>query len=135
VSGKSASELTLELDRVHQAKARHEKGTCVRGGILERIIENKDHPAREALVWNNLFFGPSRRKSVKMRSDWEAGNSPFFLHPEIIDEVVKYAYIPLHIADGVRQLAKQEAVEKAKAERDAKKAAKASAAKLSGKTG
>jgi hypothetical protein len=70
-----------------------------------------------------------------MRPDWEAGNSPFFLHPEIIDEVVKYAYIPSHIADGVRQLAKQEAVEKAKAERYAEKAAKASAAKLSGKTG
>lgn len=29
-----------------------------------------------------------------MRPGWETGNSPFFLHPEIIDEVVKYVYIP-----------------------------------------
>lgn len=133
-NGKTVNLLTHELDRVHRARAKHEKGTCVMGGILEKIIEQKDHPAREALIWNNLFFGPSRRKRVKMRPDWEAGNSPFFLHPEIIDEVIKYVYIPSEIADGVRQFAKQKATEKAKAERDAKKAAKP-AAKQSGKKG
>ena len=132
-NGKAVNSLTRELGRVHQAKAKHEKGTCVMGGILEKIVEKKDHPARDALVWNNLFFGSSRRKSVKMRPDWEAGNSPFFLHPEIIDEVVKYVYIPKDIAEGVRQFAKQKAAEKAKAERDAKKTAKL-AAKQSEKT-
>jgi HEPN domain-containing protein len=132
--GKTVNLLAHELDRVHRAKAKHEKGTCVIGGILEKIIEKKDHPAREALIWNNLFFGPSRRKGVKMRPDWEAGNSPFFLYPEIIDEVVKYVYIPKDIAEGVRQFAKQKAAEKAKAERDAKRAAK-SAAKQLVKTG
>lgn len=129
MNGKRVNLLTHELDRVHRAKAKHEKGTCVMGGILEKIIEKKDHPAREALIWNNLFFGPSRRKGVKMRSDWESGNSPFFLHPEIIDEVVKYVYIPKDIAEGVRQFAKQQAAEKAKAERDAGKAAKLAAKK------
>ncbi len=115
-NGKTINVLAHELERIHGAKAKHEKGTCVVGGALERIIEKKDHPAREALIWNNLFFGPSRRKKVKMRPDWEAGNSPFFLHPEVIDEVVKYAYIPKDIAEGVRQFAKQKAAEKAKAE-------------------
>lgn len=134
MNGKTVNWLTHELDRVHRAKAKQEKGTCVMGGILEMIIEKKDHPAREALIWNNLFFGPSRRKGVKMRPDWEAGNSPFFLHPEIIDEVVKYVYIPKDIAEDVRQFAKQKATEKAKAERDAKKTAE-SAAKQAGKIG
>lgn len=134
MNGKTVNLLTHELDRVHRAKATNEKGTCIMGGILEKIIEKNDHPAREALIWNNLFFGPSRRKSVKMRQDWEAGNSPFFLHPEIIDEVVKYVYIPKEIAEGVRQFAKLKAAEKAKEERDAKKAAKP-AAKQSGKMG
>ena len=124
MNGKTVNLLTHELDRVHRAKSNHEKGTCVMGGILEKIIEKKDHPAREALIWKNLFFGPSRRKGVKMRPDWEAGNSPFFLHPEIIDEVVKYVHIPKDIVEGVRQFAKQKAAEKAKAERDAKRAAK-----------
>lgn len=133
-NGKTVNLLTHELDRVHRAKAKHEKGTCVMGGILEEIIEKKDHPARQALIWNNLFFGPSRRKGVKMRPDWEAGNSPFFLHPEIIDEVVKYVHIPKDIAEGVRQFAKQKAAERAKAERDANKVAK-TAANQSGKVG
>lgn len=132
MSGKTVNLLTLELERVHRAKAKSEKGTCVMGGILETIIEKNDHPAREALIWNNLFFGPSRRKGVKMQASWESGNSPFFLHPEIIDEVLKYAYIPKDIAEGVRQFAKQKAVEEANAERDARKAAKA-AAKHAGK--
>lgn len=48
LNGKTANLLTLELDRVHGAKAKHEKGTCVLEGILEKIIEKKDHPAREA---------------------------------------------------------------------------------------
>lgn len=127
MNGKAVNLLIHELDRVHRAKEKHKKGTCVMGGILENIIEKKDHPAREALIWNNLFFGPSRRKGVKMRPDWEAGNSPFFLHPEIIDEVVKYVHIPKDIAEGVRRFAKQKAAEMAKAERDAKKAAKLTA--------
>ena len=134
INGKMQNLLTHELDRVHRAKEKHEKGTCITGGILEKIIEKYDHPAREALIWNNLFFGPSRRKAVKMRSDWEAGNSPFFLNPEIIDEVVKYVNIPKDIAEGVRQFAKQKATEKAKAKQDAKKAAKP-AAKQSGNAG
>ena len=134
MNGKTVNSLTHELDRVHRAKAKHEKGTCVVGGILEKIVEKRDHPAREALIWNNLFFGLSRRKSVKVRPDWEAGNSPFFLHPEIIDEVVKYVHVPKDIAEGVRQFAKQKAAEEAEPEQDTKKTAKL-AVKQSGKTG
>lgn len=130
MNGKTVNLLTHELDRLLRAKAKHEKGTCIIGGTLEKIVEKKDHPAREALIWNNLFFGTSRRKVVKMRPDWEAGNSPFFLHPEIIDEVVKYVYIPKDIAEGVRQFAKQKAVDKAKAEQDAEMAAKPPALQL-----
>lgn len=96
----------------------------------QRIVEKKADPAREALVWKNLFFGPSRRKAVKMRPDWEAGNSPFFLNPEVIDEVVKYVYIPNDIAEGARQFARQ----KAKAERAAEQARK-NAVKQPAKTG
>jgi HEPN domain-containing protein len=127
MNGKSLNLLSLELERIHRAKEKEEKGTCIMGGILENIIKNRDHPAREALIWNNLFFGPSRRKRVKMRGNSESGNSPFFLHPEIIDEVLKYVYIPKDIAEGVRQFAKQKAVEHAKAERHAKRAVKAAA--------
>lgn len=132
LSGQQVNLLSLELDRIHRAKTRNEKGTCIMGGFLEQVIAKKNHSAREALIWNNLFFGPSRRKGVKMHWSTESGHSPFFVHPEIIDEVIKYVYIPKNIAEGVRQFAQQQAAEKAKAERDAKKAAKA-AEKLFGK--
>ena len=120
MNGKTAPLLADELDRVHRAKEKLEKGTCITGGILERIMEQKDHPAREALIWNNLFFGPSRRKSVKIQPDWEAGNSPLFLHPEIIDELINYVNIPRDVAEGVRQFAKGKAAQDGKSERDAK---------------
>lgn len=129
--GKSENMLAHELDAIRVARANYKKGSRIQAGVLEKILEKKDHPAREALVWNNLFFGPSRRRSVKMRPDWEAGNSAFYLHPEIINEVIKYVTVPKELVEGVRQLAKQMANEKAKAEQDAKKAAKL-AAKQSG---
>ena len=131
-NGKKVNLLASGLDRIHRAKETHKKGTCITGGVLEKIIDDKDHPAREALIWNNLFFGPSRRKAVKLPPDWEAGNSPFFLHPEIIDEVIKYVMIPKDMAEGVRQFAKLQAAERAKEEKQAVKDAKA-AAKRSGK--
>lgn len=125
LNGNTINLLSLELERIHRAKAKNEKGTCILGGTLEKIIEKKGDPAREGLIWNNLFFGPSRRKGVTMQSNSESGNSPFFLHPEIIDEVLKYVFIPKRIADGVREFAKKKGAEKAKAEREARKAAKA----------
>ena len=127
MKGKTVTLLTHKLDRVHRATEKHEKGASITGGFLEKIIEKQDHPARGALIWNNLYFGPSRRKAVKMRPDREAGNSPFFLYPEIIDEVVKYVQIPKDIADGVRQFAQQKAAEEAEAKQDAQKAAKPAA--------
>lgn len=105
LAGKTVDVLTKELNRIHEAKALHEKGTCISGGFLERVVETKDHPAREALIWNNLYFGLSRRKAVRMKPDWEAGNSPLVLHPEILHEVEKYVTIPNDIAQSVRQIA------------------------------
>lgn len=113
-AGKTVNVLTKELDRIHKAKELYEKGTCISGGFLEKVVETKDHPARAALIWNNLYFGLSRRKSVRMKADWEAGNSPLVLHPEILDEVEKYVKIPNDIAQAVRQIARK----KAKRERE-----------------
>lgn len=125
--GKKVNLLTHNLSKIRREKDKDRKGSSMLSETLETIIGKKDHPAREPLIWNNLFFGTSRRKSVRMRSHWESGNSPFFMHPEAIDEVVKYAYVPKGIADGVRIYAKQKAAEEAKAARAAKKAAKLAA--------
>jgi len=105
--------LASEIGRNIWAADNKKRDTCISGGYLEAVLAKKDHPARAGLVYKNLFFGTSHRKAVLMRSDWEAGNSPFFLHPEIVDEVAKYVYIPGPVAEGARQAARKAAAKSA----------------------
>jgi hypothetical protein len=63
-------------------------------GQIETILSNKKHPARPALVWKNLFFNRHNRKTIKWRSRMHSVNSPLSLHPEILEEVVKYVWLP-----------------------------------------
>jgi HEPN domain-containing protein len=67
------------------------------GGRLEAIIANPDHPSHKPLLWQNAFFGGRSCKKVRLISGLEAGNSPLSLHPEILAEVKKYAYLPDNI--------------------------------------
>lgn len=68
--------------------------TLVPGGYLEKTLENRKSRARPDLVWCNLYYTNSNRKSVLMKSGKLAENSPFSLHPEIIEEVSKYTFVP-----------------------------------------
>lgn len=65
-------------------------------GRLEEILDRKDHPGREALVWMNHCFGPRRRRTVKIRGSAISAfeNSPAHLYPHIIEEAKKYVYWP-----------------------------------------
>ncbi len=95
--------LESELARIgHSAEHRH-TDTCIAGGWLEGIIKDREHPARRPLLWKNLFFGLSKRKTVKMHGYEEAGNSPLYMHPEILDDVLKYVYMPSRIAKEWRE--------------------------------
>jgi hypothetical protein len=67
------------------------------GGLLEKIIDNKMNPARAPLLWQNAFFGARSRRQVKVRAWMEANNSPLSQHPEILDEVLKYVFLPKDI--------------------------------------
>lgn len=72
------------------------------GGHLEKIIDNVKSPAREPLLWQNAFFGKRTRKRVRVGGSFHATNSPLYLHPEILDEVVKYVYLPKDVEDAYR---------------------------------
>lgn len=100
--------LTLELQRVVAARADGQKGTCL-SGWLEEVIAKPKHPARTALLWNNLFFGPSRRKRIRVPAYEEAGNAPLYMHPEIVDEVLKYIKMEKPVADMWRKEAARRA--------------------------
>lgn len=64
-------------------------------GVLESLIVDKKHPARSALLWQNLMFSGRHRKTIKVdRSKFAAGNPPLLNLPQIIDDVVKLVKVP-----------------------------------------
>jgi hypothetical protein len=72
------------------------------GGTLERIIDDPKHPAREPLLWQNGFFGRRARRRARVPGWFKASNSPLYLNPQILDEVLKYVYLPNELAKGYR---------------------------------
>jgi len=96
--------LRENLQRIRNHLELKVKGTCISHGWLERVIADKKHQSREPLLWNNLYFGSSRRKGVRMQTFWEAGNAPLFLHPELLDEVKKYVQVGKGVERAYRDL-------------------------------
>jgi hypothetical protein len=77
------------------------------GGCLEKIIDNPNDHARKPLLWQNAFFGKRTRKGVRICKWMKAHNAPLYLNPQILDEVLKYVYIPKDMEDGYRGHTKQ----------------------------
>jgi hypothetical protein len=92
------------LQRIEFASKSAIKDSCISNGLLESILKDKKHPSRKALVWQNLYFSNSSRSKVKLDSFWEAGNAPLFIHPDLIDQVVKYVRFPQKVEKSYRQL-------------------------------
>lgn len=72
------------------------------GGYLESVIKHRSNPARQPLLWRNSFFGSRRRRLVRVDRWMKAINAPLYLNPEILDEVLKYVYLPRDIIRGYR---------------------------------
>lgn len=66
-------------------------------GFIETVLSKKDHPARPALVWKNLFFNRHQRKTTKWRWRMYTVNSPLSLRPELLDEVRQYVWLPKEV--------------------------------------
>lgn len=103
VNGELKNLLQANLDHIRAKLAANSKDTCISHGWLESVIDNRKHAARQPLLWNNLFFGPSRRKRMKLIPNLESGNAPLYLHPEILDEVLKYVFLPPRLVRAYRQ--------------------------------
>ncbi|MCW3194011.1 hypothetical protein [Xanthomonas citri] len=61
----------IEGRALHPSKAGH-----VSGGELEKILEEKRHPARTGLIWHNLRYNNANRRSTRMSPGWRLVNSP-----------------------------------------------------------
>jgi hypothetical protein len=102
--GKMVDMLALNLKKVSGIKDVTHGNTRLTGGLLEKIINNKNDPSRPGLIYKNLFYSSSKRKKVKMRSVTSSENSPLSLAPEILEEVIKYIYLPKNLIRKYREL-------------------------------
>lgn len=100
--GKKINLLDLELEANERARESAPYKFNIIGGRLESIIAKPNHPAREPLLWQNAFFGRRPRKTIRLPGRMEGGNSPLSLHPEILDEVLKYVFLPKDVVAAYR---------------------------------
>jgi HEPN domain-containing protein len=74
----------------------------VHGGLLEQVLASSKHPSRPALVWQNAIYSIRRRKNIRVKSHMHAQNPLLYLYPEMLEELLKYVYIPRKLAVAYR---------------------------------
>ena len=83
-------------------------------GYLEKVLDARQNPAREHLLWHNGFLGRSRKK-VTVRGSFIAVNAPLFNHPELVDQLAGLAFLPAELAKAYRKMAADRKAERQKA--------------------
>ena len=101
--GSTKNMLSVEGDRIERSVDQSPHTFRIIGGELEKILQKKEHTARSALIWQNGFFCNKTRKSVKSPAFFQATNAPLSLHPEILDEVLKYVFIPKDVVNAYKE--------------------------------
>lgn len=71
-------------------------------GLLEKIISTRTHASRAALLWQNPCFSARKRSTVKVRHHMNLQNPHLTHYPQMLDELLKYVFIPPKIADAYR---------------------------------
>jgi len=76
----------------------------IHGGALEKVLENKSHPSRAPLIWYNRYY--SRQSGDPARISMGRGfvNSPLAMHPEMIEDVLKYVFLPKDVVKAFREV-------------------------------
>ncbi len=72
------------------------------GGLLEKILADPKHPSRSALLWQNATYGVRSRSTVRVKAHLHAQNSLLYLYPEMLDELLKYVFLPKKLIVGYR---------------------------------
>jgi HEPN domain-containing protein len=72
------------------------------GGLLEKIVTDRKHPSHSALLWHNPCFGVRNRATVRTKNHLNAQNSLLYLYPEMLEELLKYVFIPKKLVAGYR---------------------------------
>ncbi|SEO43782.1 hypothetical protein SAMN05428959_10816 [Duganella sp. CF517] len=92
----------------------------IQGALLERVLGDSEHPAHDALVWQNLKFSLSGQEGILFLNNFQAINAPLFLNPELVDVVAKWMHVPDETKKKARRLATLREAERKKQERQAR---------------
>jgi HEPN domain-containing protein len=92
-----------QLKIISSSSLQDVKSVYIEGGLLEKILQDKNHPARKALIWQNPCFFLKNRKTVKQKEVLHGVNSPLTLHPEYLDELTPYVKIHQSEKDAYRK--------------------------------
>jgi len=85
--------LVSALKRLEESEKEARCKFSLSGGLLEAMLRDTEHPSRPALIWQNPCYGSKRRK-IKVK-DYLNGQNPHLTHfPEMLDELLKYVFIP-----------------------------------------
>jgi hypothetical protein len=74
----------------------------LQNGLLEKILDDRRHPSRSALLWHNSCFGVRKRNTIRAKNHLNAQNPLLYLYPEMLDELIKYVFIPPKLVDSYR---------------------------------
>ncbi len=92
-----------ELRHIEDAENQPRQYFKLMGGQLEKIIKDHESPSRPGLIWQNLCFGEAPRKLVRPPNYMQSTNSPLSLQPEVLEEVLKYVFLPKEVIELYRK--------------------------------
>lgn len=104
--GSTTNMLESKLEKIRNSETNPFHKFKLIGGLLEKIVDTPKHTSRSALIWQNAFFGKVTRRHVRVPTTLHSVNSPLYLHPEIIDEVLKFVFLPKEVANAYRELSR-----------------------------
>jgi hypothetical protein len=102
VNGREIEALPLEIRKIKSTSHLRPNEIGLIGGMLESILKKSTHPSRPALIWQNAYYSARPRKRVRMQVHFIAENAPLTLHAELLDEVLKYCFLPSAVEKAYR---------------------------------
>ncbi|MBU0801257.1 MAG: hypothetical protein KKA05_09675 [Alphaproteobacteria bacterium] len=109
-NGKVIPVRRMTLQSIKDRHDKPRKSGHILTGNLEKILRDKKHPARSALVWQNAFYSDRTRKVIRLRGLSHGENAPLFLSPELLKYIERLVYVSKDSKAGYAQLEKEQKV-------------------------
>lgn len=100
--GKTA--LPFELQKINYAETRPHHEFYLQGGKLEKIAKDIENDfLKQGLLWQNMEYDDPKNWPNTFEYRTNFTNAPLWLHPEIIDDVINYVFIPSELIKDYRK--------------------------------